>query len=156
MGIARNVGVAFAKAQAGAGTSIPGSGTVFISVNDNDKPGVLDLARTLQESGFAIMATRGTAAFLEKNGVSAETVAKVGESKPDCVDLIRAGKIQLVINTPLGEKSFFDDGAIRKQATQQGLLALTTLTAAAATVDAVRALRTQPIEVESLQEILSA
>jgi carbamoyl-phosphate synthase large subunit len=83
-------------------------------------------------------------------------VAKVGESKPDCVDLIRGEKIQLVINTPLGRKSFQDDGAIRKQAIQQGILALTTLTAASATVDAIRALRTEPFEVESLQEILSS
>jgi carbamoyl-phosphate synthase large subunit len=156
MGIARGVGLAFAKAQAGAGTSIPTTGSVFISVHDNDKAGVLEMARFLHESGFQIIATRGTAAYLEKGGVPSQTVAKVGEAKPDCVDLIRGGQIQLVINTPLGQKSFFDDTAIRKQATQQGILALTTLTAAAATVDAIRALRTEAFEVESLQEILSA
>ena len=156
MGIARGVGVAFAKAQAAAGTSIPTSGSVFISVNDNDKQGVLEMARSLKESGFTILATRGTAAFLAQNGVPAETVSKVGEAKPDCVDLIRAEKIQLVINTPLGLMSFVDDGAIRKQATQQGILALTTLTAAAATVEAIVALRTESFEVESLQEILSS
>jgi carbamoyl-phosphate synthase large subunit len=125
-------------------------------VNDNDKPAILEMARSLYEFGFALVATNGTAAFLATSGVPADTVAKVGEAKPDCVDLIRAGQIQLVINTPLGQKSFFDDGAIRKQATQQGILALTTLTAAAATVDAIRAMREQPIEVESLQEILSS
>jgi carbamoyl-phosphate synthase large subunit len=156
MGIARDVGVAFAKAQAGAGTSIPTHGSVFVSVNDNDKAEALQLARTLHEFGFTILATRGTAAFFEKGGVPSQTVAKVGESKPDCVDLIRGEKIQLVINTPLGRKSFQDDGAIRKQAIQQGILALTTLTAASATVDAIRALRTEPFEVESLQEILSS
>jgi carbamoyl-phosphate synthase large subunit len=156
MGIARGVGVAFAKAQAAAGTSIPTSGSVFISVNDNDKQGVLEMARSLQAWGFKILATSGTAAFLAAAGVASQTVAKVGESKPDCVDLIRGEKIQLVINTPLGRKSFQDDGAIRKQATQQGILALTTLTAAAATVDAIRALRTDIFEVESLQEILSS
>ena len=156
MGIARGVGVAFAKAQAAAGTSIPTAGSVFISVNDNDKPGVLEMARTLHGFGFTILATRGTAAFLGNAGVPSQTVSKVGESKPDCVDLIRGEKIHLVINTPLGQKSFADDGAIRKQATQQGILALTTLTAAAATVDAIRALRTEPFEVESLQEILSS
>ena len=156
MGIAKGVGLAFAKAQAGAGTSIPTSGTVFISVHDHDKAGVLGMAKSLHEAGFRIVATRGTAAYLEKGGVPSETVSKVGEAKPDCVDLIRGGQIQLVINTPLGQKSFFDDTAIRKQATQQGILALTTLTAAAATVDAIRALRTEPFEVESLQEILSS
>ncbi len=156
MGIARDVGVAFAKAQAGAGTSIPTSGSVFVSVHDNDKPGVLEMVRTLHEFGFTILATRGTAAFLAKRDVPSKTVAKVGEGKPDCVDLIRGEKIQLVINTPLGQKSYLDDGAIRKQATEQGILALTTLTAAAATVDAIRALRTEGFEVESLQEILSS
>ena len=156
MGIARSVGMAFAKGQAAAGTSIPTSGAVFISVHDNDKPGVLEMARSLHEFGFRILATRGTAAFLTKGGVPAETVSKVGEAKPDCLDLIRGGQIQLVINTPLGRKSFVDDGAIRKQATQQGVLAFTTLTGAAATVDAIRALRTDSFEVESLQEILSS
>ena len=156
MGIARSVGMAFAKGQAAAGTSIPTSGTVFISVHDNDKPGVLEMARSLHEFGFTILATRGTAAFLSKGGVPAEAVSKVGEAKPDCLDLIRGGKIQLVINTPLGQKSFLDDGAIRKQATQQGVLAFTTLTGAAATVDAIRALRSNTFEVESLQEILSS
>jgi carbamoyl-phosphate synthase large subunit len=156
MGIARSVGMAFAKGQAAAGTSIPTSGTVFISVHDNDKPGVLEMARLLHEFGFRILATRGTAAFLTKGGVPAEAVSKVGEAKPDCLDLIRGGQIQLVINTPLGQKSFVDDGAIRKQATQQGVLAFTTLTGAAATVDAIRALRTNSFEVESLQEILSS
>ena len=156
MGIARSVGMAFAKGQAAAGTSIPTSGAVFISVHDNDKPGVLEMARSLHEFGFRILATRGSAAFLTKGGVPAETVSKVGEAKPDCLDLIRGGQIQLVINTPLGRKSFVDDGAIRKQATQQGVLAFTTLTGAAATVDAIRALRTNSFEVESLQEILSS
>ena len=155
MGIARSVGMAFAKGQAAAGTSIPTSGTVFISVHDNDKPGVLDMARSLHEFGFTILATRGTAAFLEGRGVPATPVSKVGEAKPDCLDLIRGGQIHLVINTPLGRKSFVDDGAIRKQATQQGVLAFTTLTGAAAAVDAIRALRTDSFEVESLQEILS-
>jgi len=156
MGIARSVGVAFAKGQAAAGTSIPTSGSVFISVHDNDKAGVLEMARSLHEFGFTILATRGTAAFLSQGGVPAQAVAKVGEAKPDCLDMIRGGQIQLVINTPLGQKSFLDDGAIRKQATQQGVLAFTTLTGAAATVDAIRALRTNSFEVESLQEILSS
>jgi carbamoyl-phosphate synthase large subunit len=153
MGIAREVGVAFAKAQAGAGISIPTSGRVFVSVHDNDKAGVLEMVRSLHEFGFTILATRGTAAFLTKGGVPSATVAKVGEAKPDCVDLIRSGQIQMVINTPLGQKSFADEGAIRKQATQQGVLVFTTLTGAAASVDAIRALRTDSFEVESLQEI---
>jgi carbamoyl-phosphate synthase large subunit len=155
MGIARGVGVAFAKAQAAAGTSIPTRGGVFISVHDNDKPGALEMARSLHGFGFEILATRGTAHFLAQGGVPSQTVAKVGEGKPDCLDLIRGEKIQLVINTPLGQKSFEDDGAIRKQAIQQGILALTTLTAAAATVAAIRAMRTDGFEVESLQEILA-
>ena len=117
---------------------------------------MLEISRSLHELGFTILATSGTAAFLAKGGVPATPVSKVGGGKPDCLDLIRGGQIQLVINTPLGRKSFVDDGAIRKQATQQGVLAFTTLTAAAASVDAIRALRTDPFEVESLQEILSS
>jgi carbamoyl-phosphate synthase large subunit len=156
MGIARSVGLAFAKGQAAAGTSIPTSGGVFISVHDSDKPGVLELARSLRDFGFEVLATRGTAAFLAERGVKAAPVAKVGEGNPDCLDMIRGGQIQLVINTPLGRKSFVDDGAIRKQATQQGVLAFTTLTGAAAAVDAIRVLRESAFEVESLQEILSS
>ncbi len=153
MGISKDFGIAFAKAQAAAGFSIPSSGTVFISVNDFDKGGVLPQARALREMGFRILATRGTADFLKAQGVEAETVYKVNEGRPNCVDLIKSGKIDIIFNTPLGKESFYDDGAIRKSATLHRVFVVTTLTAAAATVQAIRALREKALDFVCLQEI---
>jgi carbamoyl-phosphate synthase large subunit len=153
MGISENVGIAFAKALAATGSHIPTSGTAFVSVNDHDKGGVLPHARALSEMGFRIVATRGTAEFLSRQGVPAETIYKVNEGRPNVVDRIKSREIDLILNTPLGEESFYDDGAIRKNAILYGVLCLTTLTAAAATVQAIRAIRERPPEVISLQEI---
>jgi carbamoyl-phosphate synthase large subunit len=153
MGTSDDFGLAFAKAQSAAGFTIPTLGTAFVSVNDNDKPGLLPHARALHELGWKLLASRGTAAFLEENGVPAETVLKVNEGRPNVVDLIKSKRIDLIFNTPLGRESFYDDGAIRKSATQHGLLVVTTLTAAAATVQAIQALRTKTFDVRSLQEI---
>jgi carbamoyl-phosphate synthase large subunit len=153
MGISKNVGIAFAKALAATGSHIPTSGTAFVSVNDHDKGGVLPHARALSEMGFRIVATRGTAEFLNHQGVPAEAIYKVNEGRPHVVDRIKSREIDLILNTPLGEESFYDDGAIRKNAILYGVLCLTTLTAAAATVQAIRALRERPPEVISLQEI---
>jgi carbamoyl-phosphate synthase large subunit len=153
MGISKDIGVAFAKSQAAAGFSIPESGAVFISVNDFDKGGVLPQARSLQELGFHIYASRGTAEFLNTHGVAAELVFKVNEGRPNVVDYIKSGKVAIVFNTPLGRESFYDDGAIRKSATLHGVLCVTTLTGAAATVQAIRALREHGLDVISLQEI---
>jgi len=156
MGISQDFGIAFAKSQAAAGYTIPTSGTVFISVNDNDKPGVLPHARELQALGIRIRATRGTAEYLNAHGVRAEMVFKVNEGRPNCVDLIKSREIDIIFNTPLGRESFYDDTAIRKSATQHGVLVVTTLTAAAATVQAIRALREKSLDMVSLQEIHAA
>jgi carbamoyl-phosphate synthase large subunit len=156
MGISHDFGTAFAKSQAAAGYTIPTAGTVFISVNDFDKPGVLPHARAMQDMGLRILATRGTAEYLRQHGVEAETVFKVNEGRPNCVDLIKSGKIDIIFNTPLGRESFYDDGAIRKSATLHGVLVVTTLTATAATVQAIRALRERALEVVTLQEIHAA
>jgi carbamoyl-phosphate synthase large subunit len=153
MGVSADFGLAFAKAQSAAGFDIPTRGSVFISVNDNDKPGVLPQARALHEMGFRILATRGTAEYLCREGVPAEMVYKVQEGRPNVVDLIRSDQIDIVFNTPLGGESFYDDGAIRKSATLHGVLVVTTLTAAAATVQAIQALRERELDVTSLQEI---
>ena len=153
MGVSDDFGMAFAKAQAAAGHRVPTHGTVFISVNDNDKPGVLPEARALYEMGFRILASRGTAQYLSAHGVPAEQVFKVNEGRPNVVDLIKSRKVDIVFNTPLGRESRYDDGSIRKSATQHGVLCVTTLTASAATVQAIRALRERSIEVVSLQEI---
>ncbi len=155
MGISKNLGIAFAKALAATGSHIPTSGTAFVSVNDPDKGSVLPHARALVQMGFRIVATRGTAEFLNRQGVPAEMVYKVNEGRPHVVDRIKSRDIDIIINTPLGEESFYDDGAIRKNAILYGVLCLTTLTAAAATVQAIRALRERPLEVTSLQEIHS-
>jgi carbamoyl-phosphate synthase large subunit len=156
MGVSKDFGMAFAKSQAAAGFPIPTGGTAFISVNDFDKAGVLPHARALKELGLNICATRGTAEYLNTHGVSAEMVYKVNEGRPSVVDLIKSHKIDIVFNTPLGRESFYDDGAIRKAATLHGVLCVTTLTAAAATVQAIAALREQPMDVASLQEIYAS
>ncbi|HEY7508682.1 MAG TPA: ATP-grasp domain-containing protein, partial [Vicinamibacteria bacterium] len=153
MGISEDFGMAFAKSQSAAGYTIPTSGTVFVSVNDFDKKGVLPMARDLEALGFRLVATRGTAEFLSAHGVTVETVYKVNEGRPNCVDLIKSGQIHIIFNTPLGRESHYDDGAIRKSATLHGVLVVTTLTAAAATVQAIKALRERPVDVASLQEI---
>ncbi|HSQ61124.1 MAG TPA: carbamoyl-phosphate synthase large subunit, partial [Acidobacteriota bacterium] len=153
MGISRTLGVAFAKAIAGAGSKLPREGTVFVSVNDRDKPGMLPHARVLYGMGFSLVAMRGTAAFLNANGVPSEEIFKVNEGRPNVVDRIKSHGIDLILNTPLGEESFYDDGAIRKTATLYGVLCLTTLTASEATVEAIRALRDRPLDVVALQEI---
>jgi carbamoyl-phosphate synthase large subunit len=153
MGVSSDFGMAFAKAQEAAGYHVPTEGTVFISVNDNDKPGVLAQARALHELGFHILASRGTATFLSEHGVPAETIFKVNEGRPNVVDFIKSRKIDIIFNTPLGGESFYDDSAIRRSATLYGVLVVTTLTAAAATVSAIEALRQQKRDVVSLQEI---
>ena len=153
MGISEDFGIAFAKSQSAAGYTIPTSGSVFISVNDNDKAEMQPLARELKEMGFQILATKGTAEFLSAHGVAAEMVYKVNEARPNCVDLIKSGKIDIIFNTPLGRESFYDDTAIRKSATLHGVLVVTTLTAAAATVKAIQALRERALDIVSLQEI---
>ncbi len=156
MGISEDFGIAFWKSQAAAGYTMPTSGAVFVSVNDFDKGGVLPLARALRDMGFEILATRGTADFLNAQGVEAEMVYKVNEGRPNCVDLIKSGKIDIIFNTPLGGESFYDDGAIRKSATNHGVLVVTTLTAAAATVRALQAVRERALDIVSLQEIHAA
>jgi len=153
MGISSDFGIAFAKSQQAAGYTIPVEGSVFVSVNDFDKPGVLPHARELHEMGFEILATRGTAEYLREHGVPAEIIYKVNEGRPNVVDVIRDGRIRIVFNTPLGGESFYDDGAIRKSAVLHNVLVVTTLTATAATVQAIRALRERTTDVVSLQEI---
>ena len=133
MGVADNFGEAFAKAQLAAGQKLPTQGAIFISVTDHDKKHVAPVARKFVDMGFKIVATAGTADVIEAAGMNVERVYKVKEGRPNVVDFIKDGKISIVFNTPLGKESFFDDGAIRKSATLHGVLAVTTLTGAAAT-----------------------
>jgi carbamoyl-phosphate synthase large subunit len=152
MGVAESFGSAFAKAQLSAGVRLPKSGTVFISVNDRDKANLLPIAQNLQNLDFHLLATAGTHVFLEKHGIESEGIFKVGEGRPNVVDLIKSKKIDLIINTPLGRQSHFDDKMIRRAATQYGVACITTLSGAAAAASAIRSLRNEKLSVCSLQE----
>jgi carbamoyl-phosphate synthase large subunit len=153
MGMGESFGVAFAKAQMGAGASLPLEGTAFISVNDHDKKNAVRVARRLHELGFKIVATRGTAAYLNESGVPCERVFKVNEGRPNVVDLIKSDAIDLIVNTPLGRGSFYDERAIRRAAMNYSVVTFTTLTGASAAVSAIAALQQQEkLSVVSLQE----
>jgi carbamoyl-phosphate synthase large subunit len=152
MGVAEGFGGAFLKAQLGAGTKLPSEGSVFISVNDQDKRALLELARQLHEMGFKLVATRGTQKRLEAAGVPCEFVYKVNEGRPNITDLVKSRQIDLIINTPLGKTSFYDERAIRRAAMQYSVPCVTTMTGATATVAAIRALREEQLEVRSLQD----
>ena len=153
MGIARGFGHAFAKAQIAAGQRLPRKGTVFISVNDRDKRQIVPLAKELAALGFKVIATRGTAAALEAAGIHAEPVYKVNEGRPNIVDLVKTGKVDLIINTPLGRESFYDEKSIRRAAIRHNIPCITTLSAAYAAARGIRALIEQSIEVAALQEL---
>jgi len=152
MGHAAHFGHAFAKSQIAAGTGLPESGTVLISVNDYDKSAGLKLARDLYRMGFQLMATPGTAAFLEKVGLPVQPVNKMSTGSPHTVDFIRGGQVQLIINTPLGPQSHTDGAEIRAAAVTMNVPLLTTLSAAAAAVAAIKALRQKELRYRSLQE----
>jgi carbamoyl-phosphate synthase large subunit len=153
MGVADSFGLAFAKAQLAAGHRIPLSGRVFVSVSDVHKSRIVPLARDLVRMGFKIIATRGTAETLRAAGIKAERVYKVNEGRPNVVDRIKDGKIDLLINTPLGRASRFDEKAIRRAAVQAGLTCITTLSAAAAVVNGIGEQREKGVQVSSLQEL---
>jgi carbamoyl-phosphate synthase large subunit len=152
MGGAASFGTAFAKAQMGAGQRLPLDGTAFVSVNNDDKPNVLPVTRALIEAGFRLVATRGTAAYLRAHGIAAEVVYKINEGRPHVGDRILNGEIALVINTPLGRESFFDDRAVRRVAMMHGVPCITTLTGASAAVAAITALKQEALEVRPLQD----
>ncbi len=156
MGGADTFGTAYAKAMIAAGHPLPSGGTAFISVNNQDKAAVVPIAKDLVGLGFKLLATRGTAAYLRAHGVDAEIVFKINEGRPHVGDEILNKRVSLVINTPLGRESFFDDRSVRRVAMMQGVAAITTLTGAAATVSAIAALKSSTLTVRSLQEYHAA
>jgi len=156
MGMAETFGIAFAKAQLAAGVELPSSGKVFLSVNDNDKDNLVPIARSFIEMGFDLIATSGTRRFLQARHLPAEVVFKVGEGRPNVVDHIKSGGIDLIINTPLGRRSHYDEKAIRRSATREIVPCITTLSGAAAVVNAIRELRRRPVGARSLQEYYGA
>jgi carbamoyl-phosphate synthase large subunit len=151
MGLDTNFARAFAKAQLGAGVKLPLSGTAFLSVKESDKEAIVPVARRLAEMGFSILATRGTAARLTQAGIAVKSVNKVLEGRPHCVDAIRSGEIQLVINTAHGAQSVADSFAIRRDALTHGVPNFTTIAAARATAHAIAALISGSLEVAPLQ-----
>ncbi|HEX5832819.1 MAG TPA: carbamoyl-phosphate synthase large subunit [Pyrinomonadaceae bacterium] len=154
MGIGETFGEAYAKAMMGAGTSLPSTGKAFMSVNDADKGSAVLLARKLRRLGFELIATLGTAARLREVGLEVETVFKVNEGRPNIADYIKSGDISLVINTPLGRVSRFDEQAIRRAALQYNVPCVTTITGAQALVEAIAATRAASTpNVHSLQEL---
>jgi carbamoyl-phosphate synthase large subunit len=153
MGISSTFGLAFAKAQLAAGQRLPLSGTVFMSVNDHDKKHVAGLGRDLVAAGVKIIATRGTAAALNRAGIEVESVYKVNEGRPNIVDLIKTGKVNLVINTPLGRESFYDEKSIRRAAVRYNVPCITTLSAANAAARGIQAMVGHGAEIAALQDL---
>jgi carbamoyl-phosphate synthase large subunit len=156
MGGAGNFGMAYIKAMLGAGQRLPEQGAVCITVNNDDKNEVLPIAQGLVELGFQIIGTRGTAAYLRAHGVECSVVFKVNEGRPSLADEIVNRKISMVINTPHGRESFFDDKAVRRAAMMAGVPCITTITGAAAALEAIRALKTQGLDVRALQDYYAA
>jgi len=152
MGIADDFGAAFLKSQHGAGSFLPMQGRVFISVKDKDKPATVPLARRFLELSFTIAATRGTAAYLAGHGVMVDTVNKVEEGRPHCVDHIKNGEIQLVINTVGDKVSQVDSASIRRTALMQNVPYQTTMAGARATLMAIEAGLKRKLTVKPLQE----
>jgi carbamoyl-phosphate synthase large subunit len=152
MGFDDSFGMAFAKAQVSAGNVLPESGTIIVTVNERDRETVTPMLRRLRDLGFRLMATRGTQEHLARLGVPSEVVYKVGEGRPNIVDHIVTGDIALLINTPLGKKSQYDDYAMRRAAITYAVPYLTTMSATSAAVDALIALRARTREVRSIQE----
>jgi carbamoyl-phosphate synthase large subunit len=153
MGIDRDFGRAFAKSQIAASGTLPLHGTIFLSVRDTDKSHLPPLAQAFAELGFHILATDGTARYLQEAGVAAERVYKVTDGvRPHIVDRMKSGEIVLVVNTPEGRASRLDSYSIRRTAINQGIPCFTTMAAASAAVQGIRALKAEGLQVKTLQE----
>ena len=152
LGMARSFGLAFFKAQEATQQKLPTEGTVLITVGPDDKPAVLETAQHFSQLGFNILATEGTHIFLEEQGIKTEIILKMHEGRPNIVDAIKNGEIHLVINTPSGKMSQFDDSYIRKEAIKHKIPYITTLTAAVSTARGIKAFREGKEEIYSLQQ----
>ena len=152
MGQDKDFGMAYAKTQMAAKPSLPLEGNVFLSVKDSDKEKALEVARGLSELGFSFSSTEGTAQFLQENGIEAETVLRISEGRPNVADAIKNGKVQLVINTPLGLIPRRDENGIRSQAVLHNVPVITTLGSAFAALNGIRSLKDRKFSVKSLQD----
>ena len=155
MGIDQDFGKAFAKAELGAGQHLPLSGTVFVSTNQRDKISVVPVVKDFLNLGFKIIATEGTRAVLQENGLDVELVLKVHQGRPHVLDAIKNEEIQLIINTPAGQEAFEDDKFIRRTALSYKIPIITTIASAKATAAAIRSLQSQPLDVKALQDYIS-
>jgi carbamoyl-phosphate synthase large subunit len=152
MGISDSFGSAFAKALLAASNGLPLAGSILITVNDSDKPTVTKIARRFHEMGFTLLATRGTAQYLRARGIPVSSVFKVHEGRPNCLDKIVNGEVELLVNTPLGKHAQWDDYTLRQAAIRQRIAYTTTMSAAEAASDAILSLRSRRSAVRSLQE----
>ncbi len=156
MGIASDFPIAFAKSQLAAGAALPESGRVFISVSARHKDRVINLGRELDEMGYTLLATSGTARRLEEAGISVQKVKKIIEGHPNLIDYMKNEGIDLILNTPSGKGARTDEGTIRATAVQHGIPCITTIQAAEAAVAAMKALRSQDMQVQALQDRFAA
>ena len=156
MGIASDFPIAFAKSQLAAGAALPESGRVFISVSARHKDRVINLARDLDEMDYTLLATSGTARRLKEAGISVQKVKKIIEGHPNLIDHMKNEGIDLILNTPSGKGARTDEGTIRATAVQHGIPCITTIQAAEAAVAALKALRSQDIQVQALQDRFAA
>ncbi|MGE0156097.1 MAG: carbamoyl-phosphate synthase large subunit [Geobacter sp.] len=154
MGIGDSFAEAFAKSQMGAGVKLPMAGNAFISIRDSDKKHVVNAAEKLYKAGFGLLATAGTAVFLEEKGIPVKRVNKVKEGRPHIVDAIKNGEVQLVINTTQGAQAVADSFSIRRESLMHGIAYYTTTAGANAAVDAIKALKEQELQVKPLQDYL--
>jgi len=156
IGLDTHLGSAYAKAELGAGNLLPMEGNIFISVNNIDKMKVIPIARDFYELGYHIIATEGTYNLLNQNGIKCDIISKVGESRPNVVDYIKNGDIQFIINTPLGQKSRYDEYEIGKSAIRYKISATTTISGAQAALRAIRRLKNNTMSYRSLQDIFKS
>jgi carbamoyl-phosphate synthase large subunit len=155
MGIDATFGIAYAKSQIAAGTRLPRSGKVFISVRDEDKEPVTPIARRLAGLGFQIVATRGTADYFQKHGIPSETVKKVQEGSPNVAEAIKKGEIAMVINTPRDAHSHADSFLLRRNAVDYQVPYFTTIAGADAAAEGIDLLKQRELEVKPLQDYLA-
>jgi carbamoyl-phosphate synthase large subunit len=151
LGLAETFGQAFSKSQAGTGVALPNQGTVLFTILDEDKPAALEPARLFSALGFELLATPGTCQFLGEHGIEARTVRKLGYGRPDLVDAIKSGQVQLVVNTPGGRHGAHDNAYIRQTAVRYHVLNITTTAMAIAAARGIAAQRKGEMGVRSLQ-----
>jgi carbamoyl-phosphate synthase large subunit len=156
MGISERFSMAFAKSQLAAGTVLPQSGNIFVSVAERHKPAAVELSKRLAALGFSLMSTSGTAAGLEAAGVPCRRLKKIQEGHPNILDFFADRDVSLVVNTPSGKGARTDEGRIRAAAVQAGVPCVTTMEAATAAVKAIEALREEEMQVQALQDRFAA